>query len=82
MRPFVRAFKPRVTERRDREADRRQFHTESQKVRQPYDVRTIMCKAAERRSCKIYKTVTKRYRRTVPALQPCGHCAFLAAALR
>ena len=40
--PFVRAFLPQVTERRDREADHRQFHTESQNVRQPYDVRTII----------------------------------------
>ena len=34
-------FLPRVTERRDRKSDRIQFLTESQYVRQPYDVRTI-----------------------------------------
>ena len=42
VRPIVRALLPQVTERRDREADRRQFYTESQDVRQPYDVRTII----------------------------------------
>ena len=42
MRPFVCAILPRATEHRDHEADHRQFHTESQDLRQPYNVRTII----------------------------------------
>ena len=37
VRPFVRAILPRPKERRDREAECRYFHTESQNVRQPYN---------------------------------------------
>ena len=42
VRPIGCAFLSWETECRDREADRRQFHTESQNVRQPYDVSTII----------------------------------------
>ena len=78
----MRAFLPRVTERRDRGADRRQFYTESQNVGQPYDYLTSHADVhVEYTRLSQDKTI----RLTVSALQPCGHCAFrsiLAAALR
>ena len=63
LQPFVHAFLAGVTERRDREADRRQFHTESQNVRQLYDVRTIISLHIQR-SRKTFMQNLQDFRKT------------------
>ena len=66
MRPFFRANLPRVTERIDRKSDRLQFHTESQNVRQPYNVLTISSRHMQGRRKTVMQNLqdchkTKKY---------------------
>ena len=73
VRPFGRAFLSWVTERRGRETDRRQFHTESHlrkaAVRCSYDYLTSNLRLPQAKVTRLSQDKTIRC--TCPALQPC-----------